>query len=100
MMVDTVYRLRLSEYLRERNGRNLEPFSLIWYDGCVNNIEENQRIQYELRRSINFIKLFSDSNEFQTYINETKTEKVNCIYEKTTISKVSILDYRHYVEYI
>ena len=94
------YRSRLFEYLRERNGRNLEPFSLVWYDADVNNIEEKQRIQHELRRSISFLKLFSDPDECQTYINENKTEKVSCAYEKTTILKMCILDYCHYVEYI
>ncbi|CAF3858243.1 unnamed protein product, partial [Rotaria sordida] len=70
------YRSRLSECLRERSGRNLEPFSLVWYDAYVNNIEENRRIQHELQYSIHFIKLFNDPNECQTYVNERKTEKI------------------------
>lgn len=38
----------LFEYLRKKSGRNLEPFSLVWYDAHVSNIEENKKMQYEL----------------------------------------------------
>lgn len=67
------YRSLLSQYLAERNGKNLEPFTLIWYDPYGNN---NQEMQHELRHSINYLKIFKDRNTCKAYIEQTTTEKV------------------------
>ncbi|CAF4539347.1 unnamed protein product [Rotaria socialis] len=67
------YRPLLSKYLAEKDGKNLEPFTLLWYDPCENN---NQQIQHELRHSINYMKIFQDRKECKAYIEQTTTEKI------------------------
>jgi hypothetical protein len=88
----------LSEYLTINNERNLEPFILVWYDACVNDNDDDRQIQDELHYSINFIKIFNNSNECQIFIKEIKTEKVMCIDSKQYSIVYVFIDSRHYIK--
>ncbi|UJR12274.1 hypothetical protein I4U23_016451 [Adineta vaga] len=73
---EDLYRSFYDEYLIGKNERNLEPYTLVWYDADMNDTNDTQQIQYELHRLINFIKIFNDPDKCQTYIEEIKTEKI------------------------
>jgi hypothetical protein len=88
----------LSEYLTINNERNLEPFILVWYDACVNDNDDDRQIQDELHYSINFIKIFNNSNECQIFIKEIKTEKVMCIDSKQYSIVYVFIDSPHYIK--
>lgn len=73
----------LTDYLTTNIERNLELFTLVWYDACASNNDDDKRqLHYELQSSINFIKIFNNSAECQVYIEKIKTEKVMCINPK------------------
>lgn len=69
-----LYRSSLTEYLAERNGKNLETFTLIWYEPHMN---DNREIQNKLRNSISYLKIFKNAKECEAFIEENKTEKVS-----------------------
>ena len=52
----------------EQNKKNLETFSLIWLDACVNDSVENIETQQRLRTFINHLKTFQHANECIQYI--------------------------------
>jgi len=47
---------------------NLETFGLIWLDSDVNNSEENQHAQQEIRLTINHIVPFEEPDSCETHI--------------------------------
>lgn len=54
--------------LRKLKKNNSETFSLIWLDAKVNNSQENINAQHQLRKLINHLKTYTDSNQCEQYI--------------------------------
>lgn len=53
---------------RKLNNKKLEIFSLIWLDASVNSSQENINAQRQLRRLINRLKTFTDTDQCEQYI--------------------------------
>ncbi|CAF5080841.1 unnamed protein product, partial [Rotaria sp. Silwood1] len=50
------------------NEENLETYFLIWLDNATGNIQKKQLTQVELRSSIHYLKIFSDEELCENYI--------------------------------
>ena len=50
---------------------NIEMLSIVWLDASVNTTPENLSVQEQLRKLINNVKTFDNSNEFLRYIDNT-----------------------------
>jgi hypothetical protein len=64
--------------------KNLESFTLIWCDTDVNLTEENRQMQTELRKSINFLKIFESDQECKQYIQQQTEQKIVLIVSDRT----------------
>jgi tetratricopeptide (TPR) repeat protein len=54
---------------------NLETYSLVWVDDSVNS-NENRNAQQHLRSAINYIRVFENSTECETYIRQSKDDQI------------------------
>jgi hypothetical protein len=60
--------------LRKLKKNDSETFSLIWLDATVNNSQENINAQHQLRKSINHLKTFTDSDQCERYIRSVSVD--------------------------
>jgi hypothetical protein len=57
-----------------RKQNNLEPFTLIWLDSLVNTSQDNIDTKLLIRKSINNLKTFEDSEKCVEYIRSLSRE--------------------------
>jgi len=56
---------------------NLEAYSLIWLDSCVNDSSDNRQAQTQLKNTINHLLTFNDDQQCLRYIkNLTKDDRI------------------------
>ena len=55
---------------------NVESFACLWLDGHVNSSEDNIDTQQELRKLINHLRTFENSDECEQYIRQITQETV------------------------
>lgn len=60
-------------YISPENN-NLETFSVVWFETSSNETRTSIDIQQHLRASINFLKIFQDSNECENHIRSTSKD--------------------------
>jgi len=53
----------------------LETYSLVWVDDSVNS-NENRNAQQQFRSAINYIRVFENSTECETYIRQSKDDQI------------------------
>ena len=63
------------EASHSRNA-NLESFVCLWLDQNVNSTEDNLNTQQELRKVINHLQTFTETNQCEEYIQQITHEKV------------------------
>lgn len=56
--------------------RNLETSALVWLDASINNTQDNMDAQYKLRKSINHLKTFDNSDECVEYIQSMSKDRI------------------------
>jgi hypothetical protein len=59
-----------------KQGQNLETFALVWLDGLVNRSQDNIDTKVLLRKAINRLKTFDDTDKCVEYIRSLSRERV------------------------
>ncbi|CAF1110064.1 unnamed protein product [Didymodactylos carnosus] len=65
-----------TEQQSQKQGQNLETFSLLWLDQHVNESKDNRVTQKQLRGTINCLLTFESGNECEEHIGQSKDEKI------------------------
>ncbi|CAF0891661.1 unnamed protein product, partial [Didymodactylos carnosus] len=72
-----------------RNRRNIEGNMGVWLDSLINTADGNLKAKELIRRAVNYLKTFDNSDECTNYVMNTKTEKIFFIISGT-FSKIIV----------
>lgn len=57
------------------SNENLDIYTIIWLDNQINKFPKTDCIEKQLRRIINYVKIFKDEDDCEKYINEISRDE-------------------------